>query len=149
MRFPDGVEGWWGDYERSLRRRGRSEQTIAVSRRSFERFWTWRSAAASGPTRLAMERNAINAWVDSRAGVTEKRVDPVAEHAAVLRVMGAKSTPAIPSPKADTPGAPTVLVPVVALDDIRKILAVCSGESFEERRDTAILYVLIVTGGSA
>jgi site-specific recombinase XerD len=39
-----------------------------------------------------------------------------------------------------------VPVPVVPIEDMRKLLKVCSGKSFEDRRDTAILYVFIDTG---
>lgn len=37
-------------------------------------------------------------------------------------------------------------VPVIPDDTIRSLLSVCSGRSFEDRRDTAILFVLIDTG---
>src|SRR5665809_80379 len=37
-------------------------------------------------------------------------------------------------------------VPVIPDDTIRSLLTVCSGRSFEDRRDTAILFVLIDTG---
>jgi integrase len=37
-------------------------------------------------------------------------------------------------------------VPVIPDDTIRSVLTVCSGRSFEGRRDTAILFVLIDTG---
>jgi len=37
-------------------------------------------------------------------------------------------------------------VPVIPDDTIRKLLATCSGRTFEDRRDTAILFVLIDTG---
>jgi site-specific recombinase XerD len=37
-------------------------------------------------------------------------------------------------------------VPVIPDDTIRSLLSACSGRSFEDRRDTAILFVLIDTG---
>ncbi len=37
-------------------------------------------------------------------------------------------------------------MPVIPDDTIRKLLATCSGRTFEDRRDTAILFVLIDTG---
>jgi site-specific recombinase XerD len=37
-------------------------------------------------------------------------------------------------------------VPVVALEDIRKLLKVSSGKTFEDRRDTALFYVFLDTG---
>jgi site-specific recombinase XerD len=38
-----------------------------------------------------------------------------------------------------------VPVPVVPVEDMRKLLKVCSGKSFEDRRDTALFYVFIDT----
>jgi site-specific recombinase XerD len=37
-------------------------------------------------------------------------------------------------------------VPIIPDDTIRSLLTVCSGRSFEDRRDTAIMFVLIDTG---
>ncbi|MDP9233723.1 MAG: tyrosine-type recombinase/integrase [Actinomycetota bacterium] len=39
-----------------------------------------------------------------------------------------------------------VPVPVVPMEDMRKLLKVCSGKTFEDRRDTALIYVFIDTG---
>jgi carbonic anhydrase/acetyltransferase-like protein (isoleucine patch superfamily) len=39
--LPAALEDWWHDFHRSLRRRGRSDTTAAMYRRSFERFWRW------------------------------------------------------------------------------------------------------------
>ena len=44
------------------------------------------------------------------------------------------------------PIVPEVPVPVVADDDLRKLLKVCEGATFEHKRDLAILRVMIETG---
>lgn len=50
--------------------------------------------------------------------------------------MGSMKPPAVP----ETP------VPVVSDDDLRKLLKTCEGKEFEDRRDLAILRVMIETG---
>jgi site-specific recombinase XerD len=147
MRFPDGLEDWWGDFERSLRRRGRSEQTIGAYRRSWSRFWAW--AMERGIEAPAdVQTNTINLYVD----LLREQVSPstVSIHWRNLRPFFAwwsREVDAInPFLKADTPGVPTTLIPVVPLDDVRKLLAVCGGRSFEDRRDAALIYVLVDCG---
>jgi len=44
------------------------------------------------------------------------------------------------------PKIPEELVPLVAEDDLRKLLASTDGKGFEDRRDMAMLRVLIATG---
>jgi site-specific recombinase XerD len=44
------------------------------------------------------------------------------------------------------PHVPDVPVPVVGDDDLRKLLKSCEGKTFEQRRDTAVLRVLIDCG---
>lgn len=45
------------------------------------------------------------------------------------------------------PSVPERPVPVVSLDDLRKLLKVCDGKGFLERRDTAILRLMLKPGG--
>ena len=40
-------------------------------------------------------------------------------------------------------------IPIIAADDIHKLLKACSGNGFEERRDTAIILMLLDTGAPA
>jgi hypothetical protein len=44
------------------------------------------------------------------------------------------------------PRVPEQLVPVVPADDLRTLLAACEGKAFDDRRDTAMLRMLIGTG---
>jgi site-specific recombinase XerD len=62
-------------------------------------------------------------WLDSEGEITDSPM--------------AKMSP----PKLDEPE-----IPVVSLDDLRKLLATCKGNSFEDRRDTAIIRFLVDTG---
>ena len=44
------------------------------------------------------------------------------------------------------PRMPEVLVPVLSEDDIRSLLKTCAGNSFEERRDLALIRLFVSTG---
>jgi integrase len=44
------------------------------------------------------------------------------------------------------PTVPDVPVPVVSDDDLKKLLKVCEGKAFEDKRDTAIVRVFVDTG---
>jgi len=46
----------------------------------------------------------------------------------------------------DKPSAPPKVKPFLADDDLGKLMKACSGTSFEDRRDTALLRILIDTG---
>jgi integrase len=51
-----------------------------------------------------------------------------------------------PFARADVPGVPATLIPVVSLDDIRRLLATCNGKTFDDRRDNAVIRVLTDCG---
>lgn len=51
-----------------------------------------------------------------------------------------------PMAKMKPPTIPETTVPVVADVDLRKLVAVCAGKTFEDRRDSAMLRLLIDTG---
>lgn len=44
------------------------------------------------------------------------------------------------------PAVPDVPVPVVGDDDLRRLLVVCEGRGFNERRDTAIVRLFFDSG---
>jgi site-specific recombinase XerD len=51
-----------------------------------------------------------------------------------------------PMVKVSRPILPEVAVPVLGLDELRALVAACEGKEFEDRRDEALLRVLIDTG---
>jgi site-specific recombinase XerD len=146
--FPEDLEDWWADYVRSLGRRGRSSQTIGAYRRAWARFWTWALAHGIEPDPKAVDAATVNAWVDDlRQHVSPATTAILWRNARPFFGWWAKETDTVnPFVKADTPSVSATLVPVVALDDIRKLLAVSAGKTFEDRRDTAIIMVLIDCG---
>jgi integrase len=51
-----------------------------------------------------------------------------------------------PMARMKPPSVPEIRVPVISAEDLRRLLAVCDGRTFEARRDTAIIRLLIATG---
>ncbi len=145
--LPDPPRARLGDLARSLRRRGRSTQTAALYRRRFDRFWRW--AVARGIKDPAdVTSSDINGWTDHLR-------DEVSPTTCALYWRNARPFFAwwagefeTPNPfvRADVPIAPAALVPVVPLDDIRRLLATGKARSFENRRDEAILRILVDCG---
>jgi site-specific recombinase XerD len=142
------VETWWDDYARSLRRRNLSDRTAHLYRRAYLRFWRWAPDVGVAPDPAAVTTATINAWVDMLRD--EVAPQTVAIYWRTLRpffAWWAKETDATnPFDGADVPGEPQNPPDVVALDDVRALLATCSGKDFASRRDNAIIRTLFDTG---
>ena len=123
--LPEELEDLWGDFGRSLARRNRSESTVSVYRKSFETFWTW--AVPGGITHPAeIDYKVINRWTDHLlASPTMRNGRAVFDDAGDER----------PTP-----------IAVVELDDLRRLLSIATGPDLIDRRDTAIIRVLLDTG---
>jgi len=141
------LEDWWADFARSLRRRGRSDATINLYRRSYERFWCWAiENRGAGPDDVTTAE--VNRWVDDlRATVAAQTVAIYWRNLRPFFSWWAKETDR-PNPfvGADVPGTELDPPDVVHLDDIRALLATCKGKDFADRRDSAIIRVLYDTG---
>jgi site-specific recombinase XerD len=142
------LEDWWADYARSLRRRGRSDRTIDVYRRSFDRFWRWACDNGTPADPAAVTAVTVNAWVDYlRDEVSAQTTVIYWRNCRPFFAWWAREVETVnPFAKADVPGTPDTLIPVVSLDDLRKLLAVCDGKTFHDRRDNAMVRVFVDCG---
>lgn len=170
--LPDPLESLWWDYRRSLVRRGRSPRTIELYERKYRLFWAWALDAGVPPDPTAVDHTIINRWLDAlmttpvrRNGRTVTVTDPLTGDErpklldpATLRIDYRNLRPFFgwyarefdvvnPFDKADAPGEdrPTP-IPVVELDDLRRLIAACAGKTFTARRDAAILRIFADTG---
>jgi integrase len=172
MNLTDELEDHWHDFRRSLTRRGRSDATVRVYRKSFESFWGWATEAGIAADPAVVDHTVVNKWCDFMLVEPSKRngrpilaaaVDgaervPKMIEASTRRIRYANLRPffswyakefecANPFDRAEPPGEdrPTP-IPVVDLDDIRRLLATCVGRDFIDVRDTALIRVLFDTG---
>ena len=170
--LPDEIEDYWHDFRRSLARRGRSKATVEVYRKSFEQFWKWALMAGVKPDPASVDHAVLNEWTDHLlvAPATRNGRPILALDAATGRQVARPMEPSTrrirymnlrpffswwarefdaPNPfdRADPPGDPRPSpIPIVPLEDVRRLLHVCNSKTFVDRRDNAIIRVLFDTG---
>lgn len=167
----DRLEDEWASFARSLTRRGRSPATVKVYRKSFVNFWRWARDHDRPADPEAITRADINAWTDAlltypkhRNGMVVMTTDaegnptPQLLTSSTRRILWQNLRPFFtwytreidaPNPydRADPPGGDRPApVPIVALEDIRKLLATCATRDRWDRRDAALIRVLIDCG---
>jgi integrase len=169
--LPADLEDNWDDFRRSLARRGRSTRTIKTYRDNYVDFWRWALAAGTSDP-AAVDHKVINAWLDHllsrqvvRNGRPQFDTDPSTGEP-VPRMLSTESRRTayrnvrpffswyatefeVPNPfdRADSPdGDNSAPVPVVTLDHLRALLAACEGKAFDDRRDMALIRILLDTG---
>jgi integrase len=165
------LEDAWHDFRRSRLRKGRSEHTVGIYRKSFNDFWRWAETAGLPPDPDKVTYEHINAWIDSIlvrpatiGGRVQYEADPETGErrprvvtASTIRIRWANLRPFFswwaaemdttnPFDRADVPRIDSAPVEVVPLSDIRMVLHACDGKGFEERRDTALIRLLLDTG---
>src|SRR4029453_8983435 len=59
------LEDAWHDFRRSRLRKGRSEHTLTIYRKSFDDFCGWAASEDVPPDPGAITYHHVNAWVDS------------------------------------------------------------------------------------
>jgi site-specific recombinase XerD len=148
--LPPGLEEWWEDFARSLRRRNRSDATIGLYRQCFNAFWRWALDVGLDPDPAAITAADVNAYTDKllARGLAPTSVAIQWRNLRPFFAWWARETEtANPFAGADVPGVEDDgPIPVIAVDDVRKLLAACAGKDFGSRRDEAIVRVLYDTG---
>jgi site-specific recombinase XerD len=164
------IEDAWSDFRRSLARKGRSEDTVAIYRKSFESFWRWADAASIPRDPSAVSYRDVNAWVDwmleqpaTRGGRTQYTTNEAGERvpqmvtANTIRIRWQNLRPFFswwakemetgnPFDQADTPRLDEAAVPVVRYDDLRLLIHACDGKDLESKRDEALIRLMVGTG---
>lgn len=153
--LPEALEDWFADYSAHLVRAGgrrgkpRRPATVDAYRKSFDRFWRWALDHGTDPDPAAVDHRIVNMWTDSLSEhVSPATVAILWRNVRPFFSWWAKETESSnPFAKADVPGVPETMVPVLDLDDVRKLLATCGDtKSFDDLRDRAAIMVLLDTG---
>jgi site-specific recombinase XerD len=134
-------------FERHLRAENRSEHTIASyleSLRQAEAF-----LASRGRSLLDARREDLEAFLGDL--LRRRAPETVATRYRRLRVLyrwleEEEEILANPMAKMKPPIIPEQPVPVVPEDGLRRLLTTCAGKSFEDRRDTALILLLVDVG---
>ena len=134
-------------FERHLRAENRSEHTIASyleSLRQAEAF-----LASRGRSLIDARREDLEAFLGDL--LRRRAAETVATRYRRLRVLyrwleEEEEILVNPMARMKPPIIPEQPVPVVPEDGLRRLLATCAGKSFEGRRDTALILLLVDVG---
>ena len=134
-------------FERHLRAENRSEHTIA----SYVDSLCQAEAFLAGRSRTLVDarREDLEAFLGEL--LQRRAPETVATRYRRLRVLyrwleEEDEITADPMAKLKPPIIPEQPVPVVPEDGLRRLLATCTGKSFEDRRDTALILLLVDVG---
>ena len=137
------------DFERSLRAANKSPKTVVIYREAATSFA--RYLAANGmPTEVAaIRREHIEAYLGDhltshKPATTNQHYRSLAQLFKYLDEEG--EIGASPIAKMKPPRVPEEPVSVLSDDDLKRLLAVMAGTTFEDRRDTAIVRLFVDTG---
>ena len=137
------------DWRVHLRARNRARGTIESYVSVGEAFCDWLDAQALPSAHTAITRAVLERYL----AAMHERVAPatVAKHYRSLQqlfrwLVVDGELDRSPMESMSPPAVPEQPVPVLELDDLTRLLKVCAGNTFENRRDTAIIRLLLDTG---
>lgn len=145
----DDIRTLLPDWRRHLKAKNRTEETIKSYLRCGQNLADW-LAAQGMPTNVqhitSEHLEAFFADMLDRlsAATTAKHYRSLQQLFKWLDHDG--EIPASPMAKMSPPAVPEQPVPILTDDELARLLAAAKGNEFEQRRDTAILRVLIDTG---
>jgi site-specific recombinase XerD len=137
------------DFERSLRAGNRAPKTIVIYRdaaNGLVEFLVERGM----PTDVAhIHREHVEAYLEEhltthKPATTNQHYRSLAQLFKYLQEEGEIAES--PMARMKPPKVPEVPVPVLTDDDLKRLLAVMSGTTFDDRRDTAIIRLFVDTG---
>jgi site-specific recombinase XerD len=134
-------------FERHLRAENRSERTVAtylIALRQADAF-----LRAHGTTIEAATRADLEAFLGDL--LARRAPSTAATYHKVLKLLYAwladeEEIPADPMRRMKPPIVPDKPVPIVPEDGLKRLFRACAGNTFEARRDTALLMLLLDTG---
>jgi site-specific recombinase XerD len=134
-------------FERHLRAENRSQRTIASYLQSARQAETF--LAGRGTSLTAASRADLEAFLGDLLG--RRAAATAATRYKVLRILyrwleEEDEVAVNPMARMRPPIVPEQPVPVVPEDGLRRLLATCAGKSFEDRRDTALILLLVDVG---
>jgi site-specific recombinase XerD len=134
-------------FERHMRAENRSDRTIATYLHGLRQAETFLDAR--GTTVEAATRGDLEAFMADL--LARRTASTAATYYKILKVLygwlvDEEELEADPMAKMKPPIVPANPVPVVPADGLKRLFAACAGKSFEARRDTALIMLLLDTG---
>jgi site-specific recombinase XerD len=138
-----------GSWRRSLRAANKAPKTVKTYLEAANQLTAFLEERGM-PTRVgSIKREHVEAFIEDqverwRPATANNRFRGLAQFFKWLAEEGEISES--PMARMKPPKVPDVPVPVVTDDELRRLLATCSGKSFDDRRDTAIIRLFVDTG---
>lgn len=142
-------EACWSSFVRMLRARNRSPLTVRVYTEAARQFSAFCAARGWDAAPARLERPQLEAFI----------LDQLERHSAATAcnrfralntffrwLLAEEEIAANPMARMQPPRVALTPPPVLCVDDVRRLLRICSGKSFAARRDTALITVLFDTG---
>jgi site-specific recombinase XerD len=134
-------------FERHLRAQNRSERTVAtylIALRQADAFLRARRTTIEAAGRADLEAFLTDL-------LTRRAPSTAATYYKVLKLLYAwladeEEIPADPMRRMKPPIVPDKPVPIVPEDGLKRLFRACAGNTFEARRDTALIMLLLDTG---
>lgn len=136
-------------WERSAKAKGRSDRTIYLYRNAVERLVKWCDGHDRPTTVEALDRATLEDYfIDLARQLGDTTV--AMHYRSVRAIFGwlaeEGEIEATPFKRMSQPKVADQPVPVLSIDDLRKLIDATKGRTFDERRDRAILRTFIDTG---
>jgi site-specific recombinase XerD len=138
-------------FRRDLRLRNKADRTISAYIESVDRFIAWaRGQGINSVTQVTREH--IRLWIEELLGTVSAQTT-VRHHSGTKQwfkwLLVEDEVEANPFDGVPQPAVPEKLTEVPSVDDVRRVLKACSGKTFEDRRDYALIMVLADGGPRA
>lgn len=136
-------------FARHLRAEGKAPRTIKLYGMSVQMFADWLTARGTAPTLDAFTRDNIREWLadlseDRAAGTVRTRYRGLFRFAGWL--VDEEEIDSHPMRALSPPEAKASPVPVLTDGELTALLKACKGKAFTDRRDEAMIRVLLDTG---
>ena len=144
------IEAAAASWQRHLRAANKAPRTISGYLDAVTRFDSYLAEMGMPRDVTGIHREHVEAWVIAMQDAGHRPAS-VANRYRSLRVffnwlLSEEEITRSPMTKMSTPAIPEIPVPLLAAEQVRRLLATCAGTTFDDRRDLAILRVLIDTG---
>lgn len=143
------LDAAYQSFDRALRAEGRSPETRRAYAQSVSQLGAYLTERGLSHYIGDIDRADIEGWVISILA-TRKPATAATRHQAVARLfswlVSEGEIERSPMTGMSVPKVPENPPAVLSLDDLRRLVAICRGTTFEDRRDAAILRVLIDSG---
>lgn len=136
-------------FGRHLRAEGRSERTVTIYGQAVRFYADWLQAQGRKPTVDELNRAAIREWLaqlTDRNALSTVRTRYKGLHRFCGWLVDEGELTAHPMTGLEPPAPPPTPVPVLTDDELAALLKTCAGKTFRDRRDEALIRVLLDCG---